>query len=126
MAEGTFLSWEEVQRLALPPNAAMLIPPTPEPEVPALAAGPPSKADWLDDGFIAESMLKAADPNVVPVDPDAERAAAASPDQLPGPVRLLANLIAYNAVLEYATSPRKKDDEEEQQIPSKPRDDPAE
>src|SRR5436190_14134734 len=52
MSDGSYLSWEEVQRLMLPPNATMLVPPPPPApvEVPALAAGPPPKPDWLDDG----------------------------------------------------------------------------
>src|SRR5258708_7516696 len=81
MSDSTFLSWEEAQRLMLPPNATMLVPPALEPaEVPALAAGPPpARAEWLDDAF---------------ADPAAARAAAEQVEYGPGPVRMLANVIA--------------------------------
>jgi hypothetical protein len=130
MSGGNFLSWDEMQRLALPPNTAMLVPPPPElTEVPALAAGPPKpQPDWLDDAFVANADSAApveplalntptvADPSaqrLVPQDPDAERAAAERAEYGPGPVRLITNLITVNALLEFAQSPRKEEDEEE-------------
>jgi hypothetical protein len=99
MSGATFLSWEEAQRLMLPPNATMLVPPPAleNAEVPALAASPPpARAEWLDDAF---------------ADPAAARAAAEEVEYGPGPVRMLANVIAVNALLEYALSPPKKDEE---------------
>jgi hypothetical protein len=109
MAEGTFLSWEEAQRLALPPDATVLIPPQPEPiDMAAQSAGPPPHPVWLDDAYVAESATRVTDTEV---DPAAVRAAAERAAYGPGPVRLLANLIAYNALLEYAHSPPKPADE---------------
>lgn len=105
MSDDHVMTWEEMQRLALPPNSTMLVPPPPDVvEVPALAAGPPPKPDWLDDGFTAGEIT---------IDPDANRAAAEREEHGPGAVRLLANMIAVGAVLEYANSPPKKEDDEE-------------
>ncbi len=120
MGDGSYLSWEEVQRLALPPNAAMLIPPPPEPlETAAPGAGPPhSKPDWLDDINFPDSPKPA---DSAPIDPEANRAAAERAEYGPGPIRFLANLIAFNAVLEYAKSPPKKDEDEDKRIPAQPR-----
>src|SRR5207249_8055796 len=100
MAEGTYLSWDEVQRLALPPDATMLVPPQPEPaEVFAPAAGPPPpRPVWLEDAFVAQPIV----PTAEPLDPAAARAAAERAEYGPGPVRFLANLIPFNALLEYA------------------------
>ena len=105
MPDGMYLSWEEAQRLALPPNTTMLIPPTPDAvEVPALAAAAPPNPDWLDD-------------------PDAERAAAEREQYGPAPLRVLANVITVNALLQYAQAPPKKNDEEKRQLPPEPRQD---
>jgi hypothetical protein len=111
MAEGTFLSWEEMQRLALPPNTAMLIPPLPEPEeVACLAAGPPhAHPDWLDDGLYTESSPTSTATRQLQDD----NSDPAPGDGVPGPVRLIANLITVNALLEYAYGPHKKPDDEE-------------
>ena len=113
MSDGTILSWEEAQRLMLPPNSTMLVPPIDAPEVPVLSAAAPPRPDWLDDAYVA-------DPNVKPQDPAAEQAAAERAEYGPGPVRLLANVIAVNAVLEVALSPRRKEDEEPRKLPPEP------
>ena len=120
MAEGTFLSWEEAQRLALPPDATVLIPPQPEPiDMAAQSAGPPRpRPVWLDDAFVAESATRATDTEV---DPAAVRAAAERAAYGSGPVRLLANLIAYNALLEYAHSPPRPEDEKKSPTVAQPK-----
>src|SRR5262245_28922072 len=103
MADSIYLSWEEMQQLALPPNTTMLVPPPPEPvDVPALAAGPPPRHDWLDDAFVAPAGHRS---DTLPDNPDANRAAAERAEYGPAEVRLLANLIAFNAMLQYAQSP---------------------
>lgn len=117
MAEGTFLSWEEAQRLALPPDATVLIPPQPEPlDMAAQSAGPPPRPVWLDDAFVPEPATRAIDTDA---DSAAARAAAESAAYGPGPVRFLANLIAFSALLEYAHSPPKPTDEKKS-VPSVP------
>ncbi|MFL5339289.1 MAG: hypothetical protein ACJ8F7_03900 [Gemmataceae bacterium] len=115
MSDGTILSWEEAQRLMLPPNSTMLVPPIDAPEVPVLAAAPP-RPDWLDDAYVA-------DPKVQPHDSAAEQAAAERAEYGPGPVRLLANLIAVNAVLEVALTPRRKEEKAPRDLPPEPRPD---
>jgi hypothetical protein len=128
MSDGMYLSWEEVQRLALPPNTTMLIPPLPEQiDVPALDSGSPPRPDWLEDGFVGEQGLPVSDishhSSNAPADPEAERAAIADAERAkygPGAVRLLANMIAMNALIEYANSPAKKEDEEPKPLPADP------
>src|SRR5262245_39417110 len=106
MADGSYLSWEEVQRLMLPPNATMLIPPPPpDPaEVAALAAGPPPKRDWLDDDYSAGVLPPKNDLRITE---DEARSAAEKAEHGPAVTRLLANVIAVNAVINYAQSPPK-------------------
>ncbi len=79
--EGKILSWEEVQKLALPPDAAMLVPPSPSDNVPALTTAPSGLPDWLTEE-----------------DPEAARAAAEREQFGPGPVRLITQLVAVNAI----------------------------
>jgi hypothetical protein len=122
MTQGTYLSWEEMQRLALPPDATMLVPPPFQPaDVAALAAGPP-RTDWLDEGFAPPLSAQRPPTDAVPVDPAAEQAAAERAEYGPGPVRLLSSLIAVNAVLAYAHEPRTQDDEEQppRKLPDEP------
>src|SRR5262249_55478655 len=97
ISDGSYLSWEEVQRLMLPPNATMLVPPPPpEPaEVPALASGPGPKPDWLDDP--AHSNLT--------ITPEEAKSQAEQAEHGPAALRLVANAIAINAMFEYAQSP---------------------
>ena len=114
MSDGSYLSWEEVQRLMLPPNATMLIPPPPpEPaEVPALAAGPPPKPDWLDDAYGASALPPK---NNLTITPEEARSAAEKAEHGPAIPRLLANVITVNAILNLGqTSPKKNDDEEDE------------
>ena len=108
ISDGSYLSWEEVQRLMLPPNATMLVPPPPpEPaEVPALASGPPPKPDWLDDGYVGVQPA-----SNLTITPQEARSAAEKAEHGPALVRILANAVAVNAVLEYANSPATKDDD---------------
>ena len=116
MTDGTYLSWEEAHRLALPPNTAMLMPPPKPLEVAVLAAGPPlGRPDWLDDDFQAVPATQTVE------DADANRAAAERAEYGPGPVRLLANVIAFNALREFAASPREDDEDDEQPSPGVPR-----
>ncbi len=112
MSDGSYLSWEEVQRLMLPPNATMLVPPPPPApvEVPALAAGPPPKPDWLDDGYAAGVLPPKND---LTITPEEARSAAEKAEHGPAVTRLLANVIAVNALLNLGQSPPKKDDEAE-------------
>jgi hypothetical protein len=115
MSDGTVLSWAEVQMLALPPDATMLVPPPVESaEVVAPAGGPPVQhRDWLDDAF-------AAAPAPVAVDPAAAQAAAERAEYGPGPVRFLANLITFNALLERAQTPAKAGDDEHRPAKTEP------
>ena len=94
-------------------------PPQPEPvEMAALSAGPPPlRPVWLDDAFVAESATRVTDTEV---DPAAARAAAERAAYGPGPVRFLANLIAFNALLEYAHSPPKPADQKKPPTPVPP------
>lgn len=119
MSSDSILSWDEVQRMALPANATMLIPPTPDPaELEAITSGAPEqRPHWLEDEF------QTAPKSQQVIDPDANRAAAERAEYGHPAVRLLANLVAVNAVLEYAQTPAKKD-EEEQPIPPKVEPDP--
>jgi hypothetical protein len=128
MSQGTFLSWDEMQHLALPPNSAMLIPPTPDPlELAELSAGvPEQRPDWLDDAFQGEpkvALNEQPNTDAVIIDPDANRAAAERAEYGDPAVRLLANLIAMNAALEYAQTPPKEEDEEKKQVPLAPKPD---
>jgi len=85
----------------------MLIPPPEPADVTVLTERPPlAPPEWLDDGAF--------------VDPDAQRAAIEREQYGSGPVRLLTSLIAVNAVLEYAHSPAKKDDEKKPRPPEEP------
>src|SRR5262245_2074965 len=115
MTDGTYLSWEEVQRLMLPPNASMLIPPPPpEPaDVPALAAGPPPKPDWLDYGTSALPTSALPSKSNLTITPEEARSAAEKAEHGPAIPRLLANVIAVNAVLNLGSAPQKKEDEED-------------
>src|SRR5580700_6611736 len=98
MSDSTYRSWEEVQRLVLPPNATMLIPPLPEQiDVPVLDSGSAPNPDWLESGFAGASAAVVVDPShhsaSAPANPDAERAAKAEAERAkygPGAVRLLA------------------------------------
>jgi hypothetical protein len=113
MSDGSYLSWEEVQRLMLPPNATMLIPPPPpEPaEVPALAAGPPPKPEWLDDAYVAGVMPTK---NNLAITPEEARSAAEKAEHGPAVVRMLANAIAVGALLEQTQLQPKKEEIEEE------------
>jgi hypothetical protein len=119
MSGDTFLSWDEVHRMALPANATILIPPTPDPaELVALSSGAPEqKPDWLDDAFQSGANGSQA----VTIDPDANRAAAERSEYGDPAVRMLANMIAVNAVLEYALTPAIKAEKDEKPIPAKSR-----
>ncbi len=121
MSQGAFLSWDEMQRMALPANATLLIQSPTEPvEVACLAVGPSNPhPDWLDDGSFASSQTA----DSVPIDSAAARSAAEQAEYGSGPVRLIANLIAYNAVLEYALSPRKEEKKEKRALPEAPNSD---
>jgi len=106
MSAGSFLSWEEAQRLMLPPNSTMLVPPVAEPaEVPVLASSPPARPDWLDD----PSLAQAGSPRV---DTSSEN----------GPLHFLANVIAINALLDYALSPPPAEVEEKKEAKRLPGD----
>jgi hypothetical protein len=98
MSGGSFLSWEEAQRLMLPPNSTMLVPPVAEPaEVPVLASNPPTPPDWLDDPSLAQAGSPSED--------SSEN----------GPLRFLANVITINALLDYALSPPPAEEEEKKE-----------
>ena len=113
---------------AIPPNTTVLISPPPEPiDVPSLVSGRPPHPEWLEDGYVGEHGPNVADANhradQSTNDPEAERAAIAEAERAkygPGGVRLLAHLITMNALIEYAHSPAKKDDEEQKPLPTEP------
>src|SRR5262249_59340505 len=76
MSQGTYLSWEEMQRLALPPDATMLVPPPFQPaDVAALAAGPP-RTDWLHEGLAPPPAAQPQPGDAGPVDPAPQPAPA--------------------------------------------------
>ncbi len=124
MSDSTYQSWEEMQRLVLPPNATLLIPPTPEPiEVPVLDSGSPPRPDWLEYGSAADQTVVMDNPAHHSVNPEAEKAAISEAERAkhgPALVRLIANAITMNAVLEVATSPRKVEDEEPKPLTEEP------
>jgi hypothetical protein len=122
MMDGMYLSWEEIQRLALPPNATMLIPPPLEQlDVPALSAARPVNTDWLDDRFASLTPQQPPERQTGSSaeqkhDEDADRQARSEAEKAQygsGPLRLLTNLIAMNALLEYIQSPSVKDEEQD-------------
>jgi hypothetical protein len=110
ISDGSYLSWEEVQRLMLPPNATMLVPPPLDPpaDVPALT-GPPPKPDWLEDGYVG---VQPPHSNLT-ITPEEAHSAAEKAKHGDAVVRILANAITVNAVLEFANSPRKAETEDE-------------
>jgi hypothetical protein len=114
MSDASYLSWEEVQRLMLPPNATMLIPPPPpDPaEVSVVGAGGPPKPDWLDDAYSAGVIPPKNDLRITP---EEAQSAAAKAEYGPAVTRLLANVIAVNAVLNLGQSPPKLEEDEEEQ-----------
>src|SRR5262245_41076345 len=121
MPEGTFLSWDEVQRLALPPDATMLVPPPPEPaEVSQTAAGPPPSADWLDDQFVADTTAATVEPQHSDAPPDSATTENAS--RRHGPMRVIDNLLVINALLDWARTPAKAK-EEKKSLPPEPKPD---
>jgi len=118
MSQGAFLSWDELQRMALPANTTILIQsPTDPVEVSCLAVGPSNPhPDWLDDASFTCSQNAGS----APIDSATARSAAEQAEYGSGPVRLIANLIAYNAVLEFALSPRKEEEKEKRAVPEEP------
>jgi len=129
MSSSAFLSWEDMQRLAYPPETIVLVPPPPleSMDMVTSVAGPPKAGhEWLNDISFSEihdpgtdrmptnsARVSSAspDPQAIPTDPNAERAAAETAEYGPGPVRFLASAIAAGAVLEYLHTPPKKDDD---------------
>lgn len=106
MTDGTFMSWQEMQLLCLPPNSAMLVPPPPDAaELEAMSAGAPGqRPEWLDDAFqmapTAEPSSREPEKPVQPIDLAANEAAAQRAEYGEPAVRLLANAIAMGALLE--------------------------
>jgi hypothetical protein len=94
--EGTILSWEDAQQLMLPPDASVLIPPHLIDDVPVVSNRPGTLPDWLTDE-----------------DPEALRAAIEREQFGPGPVRLLTQVVAVNALWQAAESLRQKPEEDD-------------
>lgn len=121
MSDGTFMSWQEMQNLCLPPNSAMLVPPPPDPaELEALSAGAPGQRPvWLDDAFQTAPALseQQAELSIQPIDPVANEAAAQRAKYGEPAVRLLANAITAGAILELTRAEPSKEEAENRQFP---------
>jgi hypothetical protein len=104
--DGKMLSWEEVHQVMLPPDATWLVPTAIPDDVPFLSNRPASPPDWLTDD-----------------DPDAARADAELEQLGPGPIRLVTQVVAVNALWQAAQSlacqPSPKSEDEK--IPPPPR-----
>jgi hypothetical protein len=114
MLSDTYISWAEVQRLALPANATILIPPTPEPdELVGLSGGAPGKQpSWLDDGFYGDSGAGVASEHQAPSVRADTGPTTPERDSDEEKVRMLMQMIAVNALLECGYAPQRNDDEE--------------
>ncbi len=124
MSDGTFMSWQEMQYLCLPPNSAMLVPPPLDPaEIEALSAGAPGqRPEWLDDEFQVQplSNVPTTEQSAQPFDPEANEAAAQRAEYGEPAVRLLANAIAVGALLEMTRVEPKHDHQNDRRNPNKP------
>lgn len=121
MSDGTFMSWQEMQHLCLPPNSAMLVPPPPDQaELESLSAGVPGQRPaWLDDAFqdVPAAKLNEVELSAKPFDPEANRAAAERAEYGAPEVRLLANAITAGAILELLRADPAEEEPNNRQIP---------
>lgn len=113
----TFLSWEQMQAMQLPPNTTMLVPPPPPADVTVPTAPPPEGApEWLDDSYYAPTPIPVVERIVSPTagaDESAQGRAAAEKEEYGDPaLRLMTSLIATNALLERIQTPAPKKSEE--------------
>jgi len=106
----TFLSWEQVQQMQLPPNTTVLVPPPPPADLTVIGAPPPPTGtpEWLDDGYQSTPAVPVVErivsPPAGPDDPEAARSAAEREKYGDPALRMMAGLIATNALLERAQS----------------------
>lgn len=107
----TFLSWEQVQQMQLPPNTTVLVPPSPPTVLTLSDASPPLSGfpEWLDDGYQSVPAIPIIDrivsPPVGPDDPQAAQSAAEREEYGDPALRMMAGLIATNALLERVQAP---------------------
>lgn len=114
----TFLTWEQVQALQLPPNTTVLVPPPPPEDLTVPLQPPPQGApEWLEDGYypqVATASNGNERPPAKPADENAAQAAAEREKYGDPALRLMTGLIATNAILERIQNPPRKDEEEEE------------